>query len=94
MIPSVRKKTVLHSNMNTQRKCFLKTLVNETCIISYMKRVASPGSMHDTGCLGLVHGDDPEGGYGEGGGRRVQDGEHRYTWGGFILMFGKTNTIL
>ena len=34
----------------------------ETCIISRMKRVASPGSMHDTGCLGLVHWDDPEGG--------------------------------
>ena len=33
----------------------------ETCIISCMKRVASPGSMHDTGCLGLVHWDDPEG---------------------------------
>ena len=33
----------------------------ETCIISYMKRVAIPGSMHDTGCLGLVHWDDPEG---------------------------------
>ena len=33
----------------------------ETCIISYMKRGASPGSMHDTGCLGLVHWDDPEG---------------------------------
>ena len=33
-------------------------------IISCMKRVASPGSMHDTGCLGLVHWDDPEGGYG------------------------------
>ena len=33
----------------------------ETCKISYMKRVASPGSMHDTGCLGLVHWDDPEG---------------------------------
>ena len=30
--------------------------------ISCMKRVASPGSMHDTGCLGLVHWDDPEGG--------------------------------
>ena len=30
----------------------------------------------------------------EGGGRRVQDGEHRYTCGGFILIFGKTNTIL
>ena len=45
----------------------------ETCIISYMKRVASPGSMYDTGYLGLVHWDDPEGWNGEGGGRRVQD---------------------
>ena len=63
-------------------------------IISYMKRVASPGSMHDTGCLGLVHWDDPEGWYGEGGGRMVQDGEHMYTCGGFISIFGKTNTIL
>ena len=34
------------------------------------------------------------GGYGEGGGRRVQDGEHMYTCGGFISIFGKTNTIL
>ena len=34
------------------------------------------GSMHDAGCLGLVHWDDPEGWYGEGGGRRVQVGEH------------------
>ena len=42
----------------------------ETCIILYMKRVASPGSMHDTGCLGLVHWDHPEGQYGEGGGFR------------------------
>ena len=40
----------------------------ETCIISCMKRVASPGSMHDTGCLGLVHCDDPEGEGGEEGG--------------------------
>ena len=44
----------------------------ETCIISYIKQVASPGSMHDTGCLGLVHWDDPEGGYGEGGGFRMR----------------------
>ena len=66
----------------------------ETCKISCMKRVASPGSMHDTGCLGLVHWDDPEGWYGEGGGRRVQDGEHMYTCGGFILIFGKTNTVM
>ena len=32
----------------------------ETCTISYMKRISSPGSMHDTECLGLVHWDDPE----------------------------------
>ena len=44
----------------------------EICIISYMKRVSSPGSMHDTGCLGLVHWDNPEGWYGEGRRRRVQ----------------------
>ena len=66
----------------------------EIRIISYMKQVTSPGLMHDTGCLGLVHWDDPEGWYGEGGGRRVQDGEHMYTCGGFILIYGKTNTIL
>ena len=39
--------------------------------IEKLTRVASPGSMHDTGCLGLVHWDYPEGWYGEGGGRRV-----------------------
>ena len=66
----------------------------ETCIISYMKLIASPGLMQDTGCLGLVHWDDPEGWYGEGGGRGVQDGEHVYTCGRFMLMYGKTNTIL
>ena len=66
----------------------------ETCIISYMKRVASPGSMHDTGCSGLVHWDDPDGWYGEGGGRRVQDAEHMYTCGRFMMIYGKTNTIL
>ena len=65
----------------------------ETCII-YMKRIASPGSMHDTGCLGLVHWDDPEGWYGEGGGSGVQDWEHVYTHGRFMLMHGKINTIL
>ena len=49
--------------------------------------------MHDTGCLGLALWDNPEGWYGEGGGWRVQDGERMYTCGGFILIFGKTNTI-
>ena len=66
----------------------------EKGIISYKKWIASPGSMQDTGYLGLVHWDDPEGWEGEGGGRGVQDGEHMYTCGRFMLMYGKTTTIL
>ena len=66
----------------------------ETCITSYVKQIASPGFMHDTGCSGLVYWDDPEGWYGEGGGSRVQDWELMYICGGFMLMDGKTNTIL
>ena len=46
-----------------------------------MKQIASPGSMHETGCSGLVDWDDPEGWDGEGGGREVHDGEHMYTHG-------------
>ena len=38
--------------------------------------------------------DDPERWDGEGGGRWVQDGEHMYTRGRFMSMYGKTNTIL
>ena len=64
----------------------------KTCIISYKKRIASPGSMQDIGSLGLVHGDAPEGWYGAGGWRGVQDGEHVYTRGRCMLMYGKTNT--
>ena len=66
----------------------------ETCIISYVKWIMSPCSMHDTGCSGMVHWNDPEGWDGEGGGREVQDGEHMYTRGRFMSMYGKTNTIL
>ena len=66
----------------------------ETCIISYQKQIAIPGSMQDTGCFGLVHWSDPEGWYEEGGGKGGQDGEHMYTCGRFMLMYGKTNTIL
>ena len=43
----------------------------ETCKLSYVKWIASPGLMHDTGCLGLVHWDDPERLDGEGGGFRI-----------------------
>ena len=61
----------------------------ETCIISYKKRLTSPGSMQDTGCLGLVHWDDPEGWYEEGGGKGVRDGEHMYTRGRFNIILTK-----
>ena len=66
----------------------------ETCIISYKKRITSPGLMQDTGCLGWRTEMTREGWYGEGGGWRVQDGEHVYTCGGFMLMYGKANAIL
>ena len=49
----------------------------EACIISYVKRMASPGLMQDTGCLGLVHWGDPEGWW---GGRR----EEGSGWGTFV----------
>ena len=64
------------------------------CKLSYVKRIPSPGPMHETRCSGLMHWDDPEGWTGEGGVRGARDGEHMYTHGGFKSMYGKTNTIL
>ena len=74
----------------------IKSLLNgiETCIRSCKKWIASLGSIQDTGCLGLVHWDDPERWHGERGGRGVQDWELMYTRGGFMSMYGKTNTVL
>ena len=76
-------------------RTFIKNLPQKTVLyICVSFAVASPGLMHNTGCLGLVHWDEPEGWYGEGRGTGVQDGEHVYTCGRFMLMYGKTNTIL
>ena len=50
-------------------------------MLPYMKQITGKGSMHETGCSGLVHWDDPEGWDGEEGGSGVQDGEHMYTHG-------------
>ena len=55
------------------------------------EQIASPVSMHETGCSGLVHWDDPEGWDEEGGGRRVQDEEHMNTHGSFMSMYGKNH---
>ena len=59
----------------------------ETCILLDVKRITSPGSMHETGCSGLVHWDDPGGWDGKG----VLDGEHMCTRGWFMSMFGKNH---
>ena len=66
----------------------------ETCILSCKKQIASLCLMQDTACLGLVHGYDPEGCCGEEGGRGVHVWERMYTRGGFMSMYGKTNTVL
>ena len=66
----------------------------ETCILSCKKRITSLCLMQDTGRSGLVYGDDPERCYWEGGGRGVHVWERMYTRGGFMSMYGKTNTVL
>ena len=48
--------------------------------------------MHETGCSELVHWDDPEGWDKEGGGREVMDGEHMYTHGLFMSIYGKNHS--
>ena len=50
---------------------------NIETLVSLWLKIAYP--VHETGCSGLVHWDDPEGWDRVGGGRRVQDGEHMYT---------------
>ena len=63
----------------------------ETRILSYVKQIASPGSVHETGCSGLMYWDDPEGWDGEGSGREGQGGEHMYTHDWFMSMYGKNH---
>ena len=53
----------------------------ETCILSYVKQITSPGSMHETGCSGLVHWDDPVGWVRGGVGRGSSGwGTHVHPW--------------
>ena len=76
-----------------EKKCKkAKWLSQKDLQIAVKRREAK--SKGDTGCLGLVHWEDPEGWDGEGGGRGVQDGELMYTHGGSMSVYGKTTTIL
>ena len=63
----------------------------ETCVLPYVKKIPSPGWMHEAGRSRLVHWDDPEGWDGEEGGREAQDGEHRYTHCWFMSVCGKSH---
>ena len=70
----------------------------ETCILSYVKQITSAGLIHEGAqgwCSGLVHWDDPQRWDGEGGETEGQDGEHIYTHGWFMWMYGKNhqNTV-
>ena len=56
-------KSPLYTSVSFLLSCIL------TCILSCKNRIASPCLTQDTACLGLVHEDDPERCYGEGGGR-------------------------
>ena len=57
--------------------------------------MTSPGSMHETGCSGLVHRGDPEGWDGEGGGGgRSEWGTHVHPWLTHVSVWQKTTTIL
>ena len=66
----------------------------ETCILSYVKQITSPGLMHETGRSGLVHWDDPEGWDREGGGREGQDGDTCTPVADSCQCMAKTMTIL
>ena len=66
----------------------------ETCILSYVKQIASPSLMHDTGCSGLVHWDDPEGWDRERGGNGVPDGVTCTPMADSCQCMAKTTTIL
>ena len=58
-----------------------------------MKQIASPGSMHEAGCSGLVHWDDPEGWDGDGDGKGVQDGDTCIPVVDSCQCMAKTTTI-
>ena len=63
----------------------------EPYMLLYVKEIASPGLMHETGCSGLVLWDDPESWDAEGGGKAGQDGEYMYTHDWFMSVYGKNH---
>ena len=65
------------------------------CILSYVKWITGPGSMHETGCSRLVHWDDPGGWDGEGSGGGGSGWEtHVHPWLIHVYVWQKNTTIL
>ena len=55
--------TIIADNLSLT-PCVTETIIIKAGFLKDVKRIASPGSMHDTGCSGLVYWDDPEDGIG------------------------------
>ena len=66
----------------------------ETCILSYVKQITSPGSMHESGCSRLVHWDDPEGGIGREVRGRFRMGNTYTPMADAYQCMTKTTTVL
>ena len=66
----------------------------KTRIISYVKRIASPGLMHETGCSGLVHWDDLRDGMGREVGRGFRMGNTCAPMADSCQCMAKTTTML
>ena len=92
-LPSFSSTTYLNSEYNNPQptfKCFSAYCLRTSFFFFLMRcqsRFDAQYWMLGAGALGWPRGMVC-------GGRRVQDGEHVYTCGGFILIFGKTNTIM
>ena len=66
----------------------------EICTLPYVKWIASPGSMHETGCSGLVHLDDPEGWDGRELGGGSGWGTHVHPWLTHVNVWQKKYNIV
>ena len=71
-----------------------KHVLKRMALKQILTLITSPGSMHETGCLGLVHWDDPEGWDVEGVGRGVQDGDTCIPMADSCQCMAKTTTVL
>ena len=76
-------KNIFHVHGNQKKAGLASHFIHDILHVSLpFSHIFPPGSMHDTGGLGLVHWVDPEGWYGEGGGRR----EEGSGWGVYVYL--------